>query len=526
MVGERNSGSENTAGTDRSSSGDGLSTVASGAGLILGGRVVKLVLAFGLQILMARLLGPSSYGGVVLATTVASMSGLIANLGLSAGISRNLPYYEDDPSKARGVVKQSVQLGLISGGIMSVGLFLGAPLLAEQLFDDPDLTILFQVAALTIPVNFLTNIAIEAARGMRDAGTHVIVKQLLDPVVRAGFVGILLFVGLGALGAVSGLLIASTVSAFAAVILAYRTLSFPVRGPTTRMYGELLAFSFPLLLAAGMDFVIVNTDTFLIGVFLDSNNVAVYNAVFQLQDTGLLFFYPITFLLPPVLTRMMKLGERDEATKIYQVASKWLVLLTTPVFLPIIFFPEVVIGVTFGNEYLWGALSLQVLMLPVMVTVLLSANSAALIALGHSRVNMYVNTAMALLNVALNVLLIPQIGIVGAALASACAMITRDIVYAIILYRREALHPFSSALLRPFVGSVFIASLGYLLVTRILPITPVNVAILGLAFLVIYGPILITLGALEPEDTQLLSLLEGRIGVEFTTVRRLVRRMS
>ena len=505
---------------------DGLSTVASGAGLVFGGRVVKLLLAFGLQVFMARVLGPTSYGGVVLATAVASMAGLVSNLGLTAGISRHLPYYEDDPQKARGVVKQSAQLGLVAGLSMSVALVLAAPFIAERVFDDPELTVLFRISALTIPVNFLTTLAIEGARGMRDAGTHVVVKQLLDPVVRAAFVGVLVFAGFGALGAVSGLLLASTVSALVAVVLAYRTLSVPVRGPTERMHGELLTFGLPLLLAAGMDFVIVNTDTFLIGVFLEPENVAVYNAVFQLQDAGLLFFYPITFLLPPVLTRAMKQGDRREAARTYQVASKWLVLLTTPVFFLLALFPEVVIGLTFGGEYVGGAPSLRVLMLPVLVTVLLSANSAALVALGHSRINMTVNTAAALLNVALNVLLIPRVGIVGAAAASACAMMLRDVVYSTVLYRREALHPFSVALLRPFVGSLVVAGVGYAVVTRLLPITPTSVTALGLAFLAVYVPMIVALGALEPEDGRLLALAEGRFGVEFTTLRTVVRRLQ
>jgi len=507
-------------------SDDGLATVARGAGLVFGGRIAKLLLLFGVQLILARILGSTDYGGVVLATMVAGVAGLFGKAGLPAGLSRKIPYYENDPEVARGVAKAGLQLALLTSVAVAILLLFAAPILSQRVFEDPSITVLLRIGAIGVPFGVLMNVGISTAKGARDATTQVLVRQIFNPIARMVFIGGLVLAGFGAIGAITGSVIAKAMAMLAAVLLAIRALPFSVLGPTVRMHRELLTFSLPLMLASSMNFLISHSDTILIGVFLTFSDVGVYNIAFNLQDIGMFFFYPITFLLPPVLTRLTKHDEWGDARQIYKIASTWLVLLTTPVFLLVFFFPEVVIGVTFGAEYLPGSTALRVLMIPVMVTVLLSANGAALIALGHNRINLYVNTGVAVLNIVLNIILIPMLGIVGAAAASAASFITRDLSYTILLYRWERLQPFSASMLRSYLITLFLAGAGYIAFVNIVQITFISVLAIGVVFLILYAPLLIITGAFDPEDEELLSLLEEQIGMEFELVRSVVTRLQ
>jgi O-antigen/teichoic acid export membrane protein len=489
---------------------------------VFGGRIIKLGLGFVIQIVMARLLGVDSYGTVILATMVVGVSTLLAEVGLKSGILRKLAHYEDEPENARGIVKAGFQIGLGTGVLASVLLFAAAPLIARQVFENPSLVPVLRVAALGVPFTVLMEIAVSTARGIRDAKTHVIINQILSTTLSAVFVAALLVAGLGAVGAVLGRVLSFALSAGAAAVLAYRALPFDIRGRATRKHSELFLFSLPLLLARGSEWLLAQTDTFLIGTFLSAGSVGLYNVVFRLQSLGMVFFYPVTFLLPPVLTRLMKADDEQAAAETYQVATKWMTLLTLPLFLLVFMFPKVVIGVPFGSAYVKGATALRILIIPIIVTTFLGANGAALLALGHNRINMYVTGGTAVLNVLLNLALIPQFGIVGAAVATTTSRLGRDFVYTGLLYRWYSIHSLSWSMLRPLAGAAVLVPAGYVGFTTLFEPSMISVTVVGILFLCIYLPLTIALGGIQQADIDVFERLESSAGVDLTRVRQLV----
>lgn len=504
---------------------DGLGTVVGGATLVFLGRVSKLALTFGVQIVMARFLPTTSYGGVVLTITSYRVTSLISHLGIPSGVTRNVPHYEEDTDKVRGVVKGAFKTVFVSSLVASTLMIVLAPIISTRIFNQPELTVLLRIAALGLPITSLGSIAVSTAKGTRDAKTHVIVNQILNPIFTLSLVSLFVYLGYEAVGVISGQIAANVLTAIAALYLAYRVIPFSIFGPTVSMTRELLTFSLPLLLSAGMNFVLFNTDTLLIGMLLEAAQVGIYNVAFQIRGIGMFFFYPLAYLLPPVLTRLAKRNEWQEARRTYQVVSKWMVLLSLPVFLGFMFFPEVILRATFGPRYVGGATVLQILMIPVIVTVLLGANDKALVALGYNKLNMYVNIAGAVLNLVLNLVLIPQFGTIGAASATAFALIARDILFSLMLYRKDGLQPLSRAMLKPFVGTSLLAILGYALFIQFVEPTFLSVAVVGFLSLGIYLPLIVVLDGIEDEDERLLDMVENRIGFDLVRVRAVANRL-
>ena len=505
---------------------DPIWTVAEGAGFVFGGRIVKLSLTFVIQIVMARLLGATSYGGVVLATTVVGIAGTVGGLGIGGGLTRKLPLYEDDTARARGVVRASFTIGLLGRSVAALVLVAAAPLVATRLFDDPNVAVLIRIAAVGLPLGTLAGLSLGTTRSLRDARPNVLVQHILNPVAKFTFVSGLLLAGLGVVGAIAGRVLAQALGTVVAVYVAYRLLPFSVRGAAERMHRELLEFSLPLMLSSGMVLVIGQTDTFLLGTFLTSGDVGVYNAAFNLQEIGFFFLYPVSFLLPPVLTRLQAEDESGDIRRTYRIATKWMTLPTVPLFLLVFLFPAVVINVSFGQEFVAGETALRVLVLAPLVSVLLGANGRALVALGHNKVNMYVNTATAGLNVALNPALIPPFGILGAAIASAGSFVFRDAVYTVVLYRRHGVVPFSAALVKPVLSVALISPIGYYLFVSLFPVRFLTVTAVGLLFLVVYAVLLLRLGAVEDEDVEVLHRFEDSAGTDLSRLRRLAKRLQ
>lgn len=504
-----------------------LSTIAGGAAWVMGGRLTKLSLLFAIQVFMARLLDPSSYGSVIVGSMIISVGGMIGGLGLSGGMTRKIAYYEDAPGKARGAFWTGVTTGTASGLFVAVLVFLATPMLATSVFHSATLVPILQIAAVAIPFTVLTGIGLSIAKASRDAKPHVIVQQLLKPITKVLFVTMFISVlGLGAVGAMSGVVLSMVFGGIGALYLAYRAFQVPVLGETDMMYREVITFSLPLMFASAATFLISNTDTALIGVFLSTAAVGTYDVAFKLQQLGAVFFYPATFLLPPVITRLQKEKRLSEAGAVYQVVTKWMTLVSLPLFLAIFLFPGSVIRLTFGAKYLTGAPSLRILVVAIFVTVAFGANGASLVSLGHNRINFYVNGVMALLNVCLNVLLIPTMGITGAAVASAAAFIGRDCLFALYLHRWYGIHPFSRAIVKPLAGAAIATPFVYVLLREFVSSALSTMLFFGVLTLLAYFPVVVRLGAIGPRDARVFRHFESSVGVDLGIVRTTIRRLQ
>jgi O-antigen/teichoic acid export membrane protein len=336
----------------------------------------------------------------------------------------------------------------------------------------------------------------------------------------------LIVAGYGAIGALGGVVVALGAGAVFALWLSYRSLPFSLWGPVRSDYAELIQFSLPLMFAASTGFIVSNTDTVLLGVFSSAGSVGLYNTAFQIQQLGRIFFYPVAFLLPPVITRLQQRNHLGEINKTYRTSTKWMVIGTFPVIVLLLSFPEFVIRMSFGPKYVSAATALRILAVPVFVTVFFGANGASLIALGHNHINMYVNGCTAVLNIVLNILLIPQLGIVGAAIASAAAFVFRDATYTTALYRWHGVHPFSGPVIRVLMIVATVTVPVHVGFTSISPVNIISVIALAGIFVVGYSIVLIRASVFSQSDLQVIENINESVGVNLNPMKTLFRRLS
>lgn len=502
-----------------------LQSIIGGAKWVFGGRIIKLVVVFLAQIIVARILGATFYGGIAQANAVVGVAGMIGALGIGSGVSRQLAYYEDEPERARGVIRAGLIIGVVGTGLVGAGLFLAAPYLATEFFHDDNLVVLIQIASFGVPLGFVGNLGVSMAKASRDASLHTYINQLLRPITNSVFrIGAAVF-GFGAVGVITGNVVAQAITAVIAVVLAVRTVPFSLRGSTASMYGNLFTFSLPLMFAGSFNFLIGDIDTFLLGALDTSTAVGLYTAVFNLRPMVLVFFFPATYLLGPVLTRLQKEKRATDAKRTYTAISKWTTLVSFPLFLLPFLFPTVVLGVSYGSGYVNPdtALVLQLFAVSMLVNVALGANDRAVVALGHNRATMWIAAIAAGVNLLLNVLLIPRFGMIGAALASTVAFMSRDVINTVLLYRIHGLLPLSRGVARVFAAMAVLVPPGYVAFVTVAPVTFLPVTIVGILFLILYAPLAIRLGVEGDVDYELFNEIEQSQGVDLTALRRGVR---
>jgi O-antigen/teichoic acid export membrane protein len=120
--------------------------------------------------------------------------------------------------------------------------------------------------------------------------------------------------------------------------------------------------------------------------------------------------------ISPQVSGYLARREHHRAAALYQDATRWLMLATWPVYVTFAIFPAVVLGI-FGPRYIPGAAALAVLSLAMLVN-LGTGNVTVVLLMGGKSSWGAINTGAALaVNIGLDLLLIPRLGILGAAIA-------------------------------------------------------------------------------------------------------------
>ena len=506
-----------SAGSDEQSSESSLTTVISGGLLVSAGRFIALGFGFITQVVMARLLTQSAYGDVVLTLAVVNLIAMVAKLGVDDGLMRQLPEFRDDSAKTRGIVRAAFGVAVVSGLAMGAVLFLAAPVLAERVFDDSSATRILRIGALGVPFVVIRATSVGVARGFGDPKIHTYVDQLTQPTARLLLVSALVLAGFSATGGVVGQVGAFGIAGVLGLILTWRMLpSFDVQA--VPMYKPVLVFSVPLIAVQGMSVAVSHVDIYFLGYFFESTIVGNYNIVLQLSN----LFYPILaslgYLLPPVLARLQTEGKMEEMVRTYQLLTKWIIVISMPLLLVLVFAPTQVIEVLFGERYTTGVTALRILAVGNFISVCTGNNQGTLISLGRNRLAAAFVVVQLFVNGMLDLALIPPLGMSGAAFATAISIFVRNILSISVLYLLFGVHPVTREAFVP-VTVVGVLSTGAYAVVSMLGY-PVSIVVLLVG--VMY-PVIIVKLALEPEDEKLLSQFEERTGNDLTPIRRVIR---
>jgi O-antigen/teichoic acid export membrane protein len=220
----------------------------------------------------------------------------------------------------------------------------------------------------------------------------------------------------------------------------------------------MLAFSLPLTIVHGMNFLITNVDTFMIGYYLVSSEVGIYNIAFQLRNMLNIISITFGFLLPPVLAKLHTEGHESKISELYQFVTKWIIISTFPLYVSFVFLPDIWIGTLFGNKYLPGSVPLFILGIGVLFSASVGVTGPSLVGLGRNRVIIYTTTSSVILNIIFNVLLIPKFGISGAAAASTLSIAVLEVSNAAILYKEVGIFPIKVINITLIILSGIIAS--------------------------------------------------------------------
>lgn len=182
---------------------------------------------------------------------------------------------------------------------------------------------------------------------------------------------------------------------------------------------KLITFGLPVMITSVASIVISYTDTVMITAFRTLEEVAVYSAA--IPTAGLLWFFgaSLAIVLLPLSSEMWKKKQSHLMKEGVNLLYKYGIVLIIPFAIIMFVFPDLILRILFGAAYSGGADVLRILSVAAVFFTIGQINASILSGIGKPNVNAKISGIAAFFNLASNFILIPWIGIEGAAISTA-----------------------------------------------------------------------------------------------------------
>lgn len=487
---------------------------ARGGSLNLVGAICNQAALLGVTMLIARRLGRVDVGVYAQAYALLSLLGTLSLTGLSAGLTRFVAVHlaERDAGAIRGTVRLGLTVSTASAATLGAALFVAMPWLVETVFHEPRLATPLRIVALTLPTTAFTNAALAATQGYRTMKPFALIGLIFEPITRLGLVALLVLVGAGLPGVMVALL-GSNLAAAVLAGLALRRVMGPPTAPASYRPRQLLAFSTMSWLAGLASNGLLWADVLLLGMLGNSGQVGVYNVAVRLVQLATFVMVPINAAFAPRIADLYHRGRMSSLRRTYGLAGSWIIRISLPAFVLLLVFPRDLLAF-FGRGFVVGASVTMILAVGRFVDAATGPCGMMLNMSGRPRLNLLNNAVGLVLNVALNLLLIPRYGIVGSAVAWAISLCVINVARVLQVWLELRMLPFEAATARGLLAGVLalIAAVAVQVTVDWPTQLPVGVVVVAVVYL---GAIL--LQGLTSEDRLVMgALLRRRRTLDWT----------
>ena len=285
------------------------------------------------------------------------------------------------------------------------------------IFVDLDAAGLFDWLLILIGISAIQSIISTGIVGQGKVGVSA-TTEFVNNVSRVFVQVIAVFLGFEIIGLVGGLMFGIVISTF----LNLRFFNLKLSRFGLRHLKSLSTFSFWVFLTSGGTMIYLHTDRILLGYFLGSAEVGIYQITIQLASIGMFTTTSLISVLWPKVSRWNANQEFGLIEKSFSKAITYSLILAVPMLIGGVLLGDKILYFFYGAEFARGNVVFIIILIVQMVNIFNTFFTTYLSAMDRQKDAFKVTAAAAISNVILNLLLIPIIGMEGAAIATLASM--------------------------------------------------------------------------------------------------------
>lgn len=467
-------------------------------------QIISTVAGAVLVIYLGRTLSNNGYGLLFLSISIFSIASIFSKMGIGRSASTYISQYKiRDEGQVLRIIKISFLYNIGTVTAVSVVVVFGRNHISAFV-GEPQLSPFLSVGALFIIFNTFMSYVRSCFQGFEEIRIAAILN-IANSLIRLFSSILLITIGFGALGGLIGYIIGFFIVSLIGLSILYAWFYRNYESKSREDQGlgfKIFRYSLPITLTSSADVIDRQVDILLVGFFLNPAAVSFYVVGKQILTFIKTPLSALGFTLSPTFGAKKAEGNIEQASKIYEISLINSLLLYIPAAVGLYFIAEPLISLIFGTDYINSAPILKVLTIYGVMLAVTQITSNSLDYLGRAKARSITKGVTAILNAALNILLIPRIGVIGAAIATVISFgIYTSLNFYIISIEFDIRYRYiGKRVLTILFISMFVAAGVYPLSTMITNwVSLLSVVFVGVA---IWATLSILLGMIKPVEVR------------------------
>jgi len=400
---------------------DNLKRFITHTGWAFASLAVAAIVQFIVRIFLARYYGAGDLGLYTLAFTAYSFGLIFSGFGIGSGLLKYVAEAGENLPRIHLIVISGITTSFLSGCIMGLILYFASPYISTYFFKMPELTVLFQIVSFAFPFIALEKAVLGFLNGIRRMRLFAFIN-----IIQYFMVVILTFIfalkGYDIKYAIMALIFPVVLMSLLSLFYVRKSLLRFQIAECTPVVKMLLVFGFYAVLTRSMSTIMTYTDSTMLGYFLTDVDVGVYAVAVVLMQAVRLPPQAIQTITAPMIALYWGKNEIDKIGDLVDQCMKYTAFYAILISFVVGFLSQDFIGLFFGRDFLPASFPLQILLVGAVFGAIQTSIGSALSSTAYIKLLYRITGVTALLNVGMNILLIPHFGISGAALATSMIM--------------------------------------------------------------------------------------------------------
>jgi O-antigen/teichoic acid export membrane protein len=463
------------------------------------------------KVFVARELGARLIGWNALGMGIYSIAKLTGQMGLPGSAIRFVSAYRStgDFERLRGFFWRGLAWSMAGGCSFAIGTYLLRHWLAFRLFHEPALACYLPLYALLIPIGIGSTYLAASLKAFQKAAR---------PAVISNFIGLPVVIFLSTIGLLLGFsLFAYIIAQLAGELVTLMLIGYELYRASNgvlkarchslpRIATRARDFALSYMGIELIDFATNHADRLVIGYFLDAKRVGVYAVATSAGVLVTIVLRAIGSVFSPMISSLHAQNKQKLLAHLYQIVTKWILGLTLPLVFVLVFFAAPFLSL-FGPDFRAGWAVVIVMVAAEIVDCGVGSVGLLLMMSGNEKRYIGTQTVLAPVILGLKMVLIPTLGLMGAALGSALGIAVSNLAYLRQVKKCLGMQPLNRGYLRLIVPSLS-AAIAVLMVRAVairvsLPAAPAIAFALLSAYAVFLG---LAACALNEEERTLATL--------------------
>lgn len=473
---------------------------------------VMLLNGIVMSVIIARYLGPQNLGKFHLVTWAVGVALLFINLGIAMSLNKHVAEYDgrNDRRSIAGVINFMLGIRIVASLVVTSMLIIFSGTISNY-FELPDAKWYFIWAAIPILPSAMGEIFGASLTGIQKYHYSTVISLIIMPLA-FGLSLAALIAGYG----IIGLMVVSAITATLSFVAKYwavrrehlldwsARLTPEVRSGVTRFNLGVTAMNF-------LDAIVwQRSEVFFLGKFRPIQEVGFYSLAFGFTTSAVSFFASaISNVLIPIHSKAFGAQNQKGMEDIYQKSIQYLALVSLPLAVGGAVLADRIIHTMYGDEYLPASTVMAILFISSAGARVGAGFSSVMYSSNLVHIKIYFAIIWAVVNIGLDLFLIPRYGLMGAAVANSATQLVAVFTGPFIIYYffRFA---FPIAVFFRVIASALTMGVGVWLLKAVFPGTVGALVLVGIGA-VIYLISVILFRAVSIGDVELFKQLGDRM---------------